>query len=232
MPMQDAKHNRNEAIGTKGYQGVRYASLSTEFPSRRYCLRNINCEALMLIHTTTTASPDMDTSAIYTVPGATILESSASPPPIILRMTAFSGTPCFDNFANKGEMVFLSASDHSIRDDAYNPEFAADKIAVKITKFITSAAYGTPTRSITVTKGLSVTPASDIGSKADSTIIVPMKKITRRNSVVRIAFGIVFSGLTDSPAAIPISSVRRRRNSPPASSIKSQRLHLETNLRS
>ncbi len=49
-------------------------------------------------------------------------------------------------------------------------------MAVKITKFIMSAEYGTPIRSRTATKGLSNTPASEIGNNADKTTIVPTKK--------------------------------------------------------
>src|SRR5688500_13265584 len=102
----------------------------------------------------------MDTSTMYTVSGAIILDNKAKPPPNMLKMIAYIGTPRFDNFAKIGDIVFLSASDQSILEDAYRPEFAADKIAVKITKFIISAAYGTPIRSRTATKGLSNTPAS------------------------------------------------------------------------
>jgi hypothetical protein len=86
----------------------------------------------MLIHTATTARPDMDTSVIYTVPGAIMLDSKARPPPTMLIRSAFSGTPRLVNWANHGEIVFLSASDHSIREEAYRPELAAERIAVRI----------------------------------------------------------------------------------------------------
>jgi hypothetical protein len=144
---------------------------------------------------------------MYTVSGAIILEKSAKTPPSILKRTAFNGTPRFVNFANIGEIVFLSESDQSILDEAYSPEFAADKMAVNITKFIISAAYGTPIRSRTATKGLSNTLASETGNNADKTTMVPTKKIINLHNVIRIAFGIVFSGFTVSPAATPINSV-------------------------
>lgn len=52
------------------------------------------------------------------------------------------------------------AKDHSMRVEAYNPEFAAERIAVSTTKFITSPAKGRPMELNTSTKGLSSTPAS------------------------------------------------------------------------
>lgn len=40
--------------------------------------------------------------------------------------------------------ILFDESDHIMRDAAYNPELATDKIAVKMTKFIISAANGMP----------------------------------------------------------------------------------------
>lgn len=94
----------------------------------------------MLIHTTTTANPEIETKIIYTRSGEISIDNKDKPPPTILKISALSGIPFEVSFENLGEIVFLSASDHNIREDAYNPEFAADKIAVNTTKFITSAA--------------------------------------------------------------------------------------------
>lgn len=60
----------------------------------------------MLIHTATTARPEMETRVIYTVPGAMMLDSKASAPPTILIRSAFSGTPRLVSLANHGEIVF------------------------------------------------------------------------------------------------------------------------------
>ncbi|MCY1179467.1 hypothetical protein D9M73_198710 [compost metagenome] len=57
------------------------------------------------------------------------------------------------------------------RVDAYKHELPTDKIAVKITKFMIPAAYGTPAKFINVTNGLSISPSSDAGNIADNTIM-------------------------------------------------------------
>ncbi len=105
-------------------------------------------------------------------------------------------------------------NDHSMRPEAYNPEFAAEK-AVRITKLKISAAYGIPTFSNTSTNGLFSTPACCIGISAASTNTVPIKKIISRAMVVRIATGITLRGFSVSPAAMPISSVPRKQSSLP-----------------
>ena len=74
------------------------------------------------------------------------------------------------------------------------------------TKFMMSAAYGTPMLEKTVTKGLSSRPAFSYGMVAAMTTIAPMKKITRRSTVVRMALGMFRAGSVVSPAATPISS--------------------------
>ena len=79
--------------------------------------------------------------------------------------------------------------------------------AVRITKLKRSAAYGMPMRSKTVTNGLLRIEASSIGRSAARITIVPMKKSTRRTTVVRTAIGMTFSGFCVSPAATPMSSV-------------------------
>ncbi|MNF18791.1 hypothetical protein D3C80_2231030 [compost metagenome] len=58
-----------------------------------------------------------------------------------------------------------------MRVEAYRPELPTDRIAVRITKFIRSAAYGMPTMSNTCTNGLSINPACCHGTMADSTMI-------------------------------------------------------------
>ena len=161
----------------------------------------------MLSHTATTANPEIADSTTNTVSGATTLENSASTPPSILTDSAVSGTPFFVTRAKQAGSVRSFDSDHSMRPEAYSPEFAADRIAVRITKLKISAAYGIPTFSNTSTNGLFSTPACCIGISAASTNTVPIKKIISRAIVVRIATGMTLRGFSVSPAAIPISSV-------------------------
>ena len=47
----------------------------------------------------------------------------------------------------------MSAIECSIRVEAYRPEFPAERIAVKMTAFMTAAAAATPMRSKTRVKG-------------------------------------------------------------------------------
>ena len=84
-------------------------------------------------------------------------------------------------------------------------------MAVKITKFIMSAEYGTPIRSRTATKGLSNTPASEIGNNADKTTIVPTKDDQSPQSSSN-GLRYHFSGFAVSPAAMPINSVPEKQN--------------------
>lgn len=155
---------------------------------------------------------------MYTVSGAMILENKAKVPPSMLNITAYIGTPFFVTLAKIGDIVFLFERDQSILEAAYKPEFAADKIAVKMTKFMISAANGRPIRSRTATKGLFNTPESEAGSSADKTTIVPTKKRINLHNVVRIAMGIVFQALPFlrlQPLLIPFPN---RQNSQQASS--------------
>ncbi|SDO51209.1 hypothetical protein SAMN04489749_1167 [Bifidobacterium longum] len=59
----------------------------------------------------------------------------------------------------------------------------------------------------TSTNGLSPTPALRHGISAHITVIEPMKKSTRRHSVVWMAFGTAVCGSLVSPAVTPMSSV-------------------------
>ncbi|MNL48046.1 hypothetical protein D3C87_1708730 [compost metagenome] len=94
----------------------------------------------MLIHTATTANPEIADSATNTVSGAITLENSANTPPSIDTEIAVSGTPFLFTRAKQRGSVFSFESDHSMRPDAYSPEFAADRMAVRITKLKMSAA--------------------------------------------------------------------------------------------
>ena len=76
----------------------------------------------------------------------------------------------------KGWSHFILDNDQSIRVAAYSPEFATERTAVRITKFIISAAYGMPILSNTATNGLFVNPASSQGIKATRTKIAKTKK--------------------------------------------------------
>ena len=94
----------------------------------------------MLIQTATTAKPEMAESATNTVSGAITLENSASTPPSMETESAVNGTPFLFTRAKQRGNVFSLESDHSMRPEAYSPEFAAERIAVRITKLKISAA--------------------------------------------------------------------------------------------
>ena len=125
----------------------------------------------------------------------------------MLRRSAVIGTPLLLVLAMLCGIMSSFAKDHSMRVEAYNPEFAAERIAVSTTKFIASPAKGRPMELNTSTKGLSSTPASCQGISEAMTMMEPVKKMTRRNRVVWIAFGKALSGSLVSPAVTPISSV-------------------------
>ncbi|EXY05259.1 hypothetical protein BF15_02860 [Bacillus thuringiensis] len=170
-------------------------------------LRKKNCEAAIDIQTTTAAIAAIDVKTRKTVSAANTLVSKDRLAKIRLKINAFSGTPFLVNFVNAGLAIPCFAIAHSIRKFAYRPELATDNTAVIITKFIISAAYGTPATSNTSTKGLSTRLASCHGSKPTTTDIAKTKKKRVRQIVFFIAFGIVFSGFSLSPEAIPINSV-------------------------
>ncbi|CEY37622.1 Uncharacterised protein [Streptococcus pneumoniae] len=130
-----------------------------------------------------------------------------NPATAIVTTSAVIGIPRLFTFWKEVGAIPSFASDHSIRVAAYNPEFATDNNAVIITKFIISAAYGIPILSNTTTNGLSITPASFQEINPTKIVIVKMKNNIMRHTVLRIARGIVFSGSSLSPAAIPINSV-------------------------
>src|SRR5690606_37104765 len=109
-------------------------------------------------------------------------------------------------FKNAGAISFFD-KDQSMRVAAYSPEFATERTAVRITKFIISAAYGIPILSKTATNGLFVSPASSQGIKATRTKIAKTKKNIVRHIIFLIERGKVFAGSSLSPAAIPTSSV-------------------------
>ncbi len=89
----------------------------------------------------------------------------------IVKINAFNGTLFLVRRPNSFGAIPSLDIDHSKRVDAYKHEFPTDKIAVKITKFIMPAAYGTPAKFINVTNGLSNKPSSEEGNIADNTII-------------------------------------------------------------
>ena len=79
-------------------------------------------------------------------------------------------------------------------------------MAVRITKFITSATNGILILSKTSTNDAVDTPDSFIGKSNAKMRMVKTKKITKRTIVVLIAFGTASFGLSVSPVAIPMSS--------------------------
>lgn len=100
-----------------------------------------------------------------------------------------------------------AARECSIRAQEKSPELPAESNAEMTTKFMMSAAAGSPARSKTVTKGLSSRPALLKGTMAAITAMAPMKKTVSLMTAVRIARGMERCGSSASPAATPISSV-------------------------
>ena len=94
---------------------------------------------------------------------------------------------------------FVFDKDQSMRVATYSPEFATERTAVRITKFIISAAYGIPILSKTATNGLFVSPASSQGIKATRTKIAKTKKNIVRHIIFLIERGKVFAGSSLSP---------------------------------
>lgn len=74
----------------------------------------------------------MEMSQTYTVFGATTLVSSDRADTPIVTNKALIGILRLDNFFVKTGPFPSFESAQSIRDDAYNPEFATDKTAVMI----------------------------------------------------------------------------------------------------
>ncbi len=130
----------------------------------------------------------------------------------MLNSTANTGTPWKFVFASAWGIIRSWASDHTMREHTYNPEFAADSTAVSTTKFITSPANGMPIDWNTSTNGLVSTPDLCHGINAAMTAIEPMKKIARRSTVVCTALGMAFDGSFVSPAATPTTSVPENAN--------------------
>lgn len=148
----------------------------------------------MDIHTTTRTIPEIEISHTYTVFGATILVSRDRADTPIVTNNALIGILRLDSFFVKAGPFPSFESDQSIRDDAYNPEFATDKTAVMIIKFMKSAAYGMPTLSSTTTNGLSTAPAVCHGRSAARTAIDKTKKTIVLQIIFRIDRGNVFQG--------------------------------------
>ena len=112
-----------------------------------------------------------------------MLVASAASPPIIEAAIAGAGTPKRLVRASTLGTVPSSASDHSMRVEAYRPELAADRMAARMTTFMMVPAKGIPIALKTVTNGLCSTPAACQGMSALITVIEPMKKMTRRHRV-------------------------------------------------
>lgn len=125
----------------------------------------------MPIQEIVTEIPAIDISNTKTASASITLVNNDSSENSIVKISAFNGTLFFVNRPKYFGAMPSFDIDHSNRVDAYKHEFPTDNIAVKITKFIMPAAYGTPAIFINVTKGLSSSPSSDDGKMADSTII-------------------------------------------------------------
>lgn len=114
----------------------------------------MNCDAAMAIQTMTTASPDTETRTIYTVCAGITLDIRDKIPPKMLKTNATIGIPLLFNFPKDLPIIPSFDRDHNMRVAQYSPEFAQDKIAVKITKFMIVPEYGMPILLSTVTYGL------------------------------------------------------------------------------
>lgn len=79
-------------------------------------------------------------SHTYTVSAATTLVSRDKPEMAMVMKRAFRGTPFFVSFVKEAGPILVFDRDHIILDEAYSPEFATDSMAVRMTKFMISAA--------------------------------------------------------------------------------------------
>ena len=94
----------------------------------------------MAIHTTTADRPESATSTRYTVEAAITEDRSASRPPAIAAHKASIGTPRRFVLANQRGIMPSLPIDHTMRVEAYRPEFEAESTAVSTTKFMMSPA--------------------------------------------------------------------------------------------
>ena len=92
------------------------------------------------IHTTTADRPESATSTRYTVEAAITEDRSASRPPAIAAHKASIGTPRRFVLANQRGIMPSLPIDHTMRVEAYRPEFEAESTAVSTTKFMMSPA--------------------------------------------------------------------------------------------
>ena len=99
------------------------------------------CEAQILSHTATTANPRLPTAQQIPCPGPPRWKTAPAHHRAYRTDSAVSGTP-FSLPRKQAGSVRSFDNDHSMRPEAYNPEFAAERIAVRITKLKISAAYG------------------------------------------------------------------------------------------
>ncbi|MNQ90273.1 hypothetical protein D3C85_1056080 [compost metagenome] len=126
--------------GNTGNHGARYFRSLSLPPSRKYALRNLYCASAMTIQVTV---PDMPLTAISTmnkVSAATKLVISDTNAKHKVMLKARSGTPrLLKGDRLLGAMPVFDIA-HRMRVEAYRPELPTDRIAVRITKFIRSAA--------------------------------------------------------------------------------------------
>lgn len=129
-----------DAIGTNGYHFTRKAKSSNLPPFLVYERLKLMCESAMTAHATVVPIPDIANNTTNKVFAATTLvnrDTRANPK---LTKIAFIGMFRLFNFPNTFRICPLSLIAKNIREQTYNPEFATDKTAVKITKFMISDA--------------------------------------------------------------------------------------------
>ena len=148
-----------------------YFKSSSLPPSFKYCFRNLYCDKAIINQVIVPPIPLTDNSTTNNVDSAIKLVSSDKRAKASVTYNAFIGTPRLFNFPNSLCAIPSLDNEYRIRVQANRPVFPTDRMAVNMTKFIMSAAYGIPMISRTVTNGLSRTPACFHGTSADKTKI-------------------------------------------------------------
>ncbi|MFP3512900.1 hypothetical protein SB775_25485 [Peribacillus sp. SIMBA_075] len=98
----------------------------------------------MVIQLIVPSRPFTESRTTKTVSAETTLVSKNTREKSRLKNTALNGTPREFNFPNTEGAILFCESDQSIREQTYNPEFPTESNAVKMTRFIISAANGIP----------------------------------------------------------------------------------------
>ncbi|MNR26488.1 hypothetical protein D3C85_1437040 [compost metagenome] len=126
--------------GRNGNHGARYFRSLSWPPSRMKARRNLYCASAITIQVTVPAMPLTAISTMNRVSAAMKLVSSDTRAKHRVMLSARNGTPrLLSGDRLFGAMPVLDIAQR-MRVEAYRPELPTDRIAVRMTKFIRSAA--------------------------------------------------------------------------------------------